>query len=47
VTVTPALGSPGELPLGLVVVPRGGDPLARFAWTFRPVVLLAGKSFLG
>ena len=30
-----APGPPGEIPLALVVVPRGGDPLARFAWTFR------------
>ena len=33
-----APGPPGEIPLALVVVPRGGDPLARFAWTFRPVL---------
>jgi hypothetical protein len=31
-------GPPGEIPLALVVLPRGGDPLARFAWTFRPVL---------
>jgi hypothetical protein len=29
---------PREVPLALVVVPAGGDPLARFAWTFRPVI---------
>lgn len=29
-------GPPGEIPLALVVVPAGGDPLARFAWRFRP-----------
>jgi hypothetical protein len=32
-------GPPGEIPLALVVVPAGGDPLARFAWTFRPVLV--------
>jgi hypothetical protein len=31
-------GPPGEIPLALVVLPRGGEPLARFAWTFRPVL---------
>jgi hypothetical protein len=30
---------PGEIPLTLVVVPAGADPLARFAWTFRPLVV--------
>jgi hypothetical protein len=29
---------PGEIPLALVVVPRGGDSLDRFAWEFRPVL---------
>lgn len=29
---------PGEIPLALVVVPRGGDPMDRFAWEFRPVL---------
>jgi hypothetical protein len=29
---------PGDIPLALVVVPAGGDPLARFDWRFRPVV---------
>jgi len=33
-----APGPPGEIPLALVVAPRGGDPLARFAWTFRPLL---------
>jgi hypothetical protein len=31
------LPGPGrDIPLALVVVPAGGDPLARFAWTYRP-----------
>jgi hypothetical protein len=31
------LPGPGrEIPLALVVVAAGGDPLARFAWTYRP-----------
>lgn len=30
---------PGEIPLALVVVPAGGDPMARFDWTFRPVLV--------
>jgi len=30
---------PGEIPLALVVVPRGGDPMDRFAWEFRPVLV--------
>ena len=30
--------SPGEIPLALVVVPAGGDPMDRFAWVFRPVL---------
>jgi hypothetical protein len=29
---------PGEIPLALVVVPTGGDPMDRFAWAFRPVL---------
>ena len=29
---------PRDIPLALVVVPAGGDPLARFAWTFRPLI---------
>jgi hypothetical protein len=33
-----APGPPGEIPLALVVVLRGGDPLDRFAWTFRPIL---------
>ena len=28
-----------EIPLALVVVPAGGDPLARFAWTYRPTLV--------
>jgi len=28
----------GEIPLALVVVEPGGDPLARFTWTFRPEI---------
>ena len=28
----------GEIPLTLVAVEPGGDPLARFAWTFRPEI---------
>ena len=28
----------GDIPLALVVVEAGGDPLARFAWTFRPEI---------
>jgi hypothetical protein len=35
-------GPPGEIPLALVVLPPGGDPLARFAWTFRPVLAWIG-----
>lgn len=31
-------GPPGDIPLALVVVPAGGDPLARFAWRYRPVL---------
>jgi hypothetical protein len=31
------LPGPGrDIPLALVVVPAGGDPLTRFAWTYRP-----------
>lgn len=30
---------PGEIPLALVVVPAGGDPMDRFAWVFRPVLV--------
>jgi hypothetical protein len=29
---------PGDVPLALVVVPPGVDPLTRAAWTFRPLV---------
>jgi hypothetical protein len=29
---------PGEIPLALVVVPAGGDPMDRFAWAFQPVL---------
>ena len=29
---------PGEIPLALVVVPAGGDPMDRFAWVVRPVL---------
>jgi hypothetical protein len=32
-------GPPGDIPLALVVVPAGADPLERFGWTFRPVVV--------
>jgi len=32
-------GPPGDIPLALVVVPAGADPLARFAWAFRPVLV--------
>jgi hypothetical protein len=32
-------GPPGEIPLALVAVPAGADPLARFGWRFRPVVV--------
>ena len=32
-------GPPGDIPLALVVVPVGADPLERFAWMFRPVVV--------
>jgi hypothetical protein len=32
-------GPPGDIPLALVVVAAGADPLARFAWPFRPVVV--------
>jgi len=28
----------GDIPLALVVVEPGGDPLARFTWTFRPQI---------
>jgi hypothetical protein len=28
----------GDIPLALVVVEPGGDPLARFQWTFRPEI---------
>jgi len=28
-----------DIPLALVVVPAGGDPLARFAWTYRPTLV--------
>jgi hypothetical protein len=28
----------GDIPLALVVVEPGGDPLARFTWTFRPEI---------
>jgi hypothetical protein len=30
--------APGDVPLELVVVPPGVDPLTRAAWTFRPLV---------
>jgi hypothetical protein len=30
---------PGDIPLALVVVPAGADPLDRFAWRFRPLVV--------
>jgi hypothetical protein len=33
-----APGPPGDIPLALVVVPAGADPLTRFSWTFRPVL---------
>jgi hypothetical protein len=32
-------GPPGDIPLALVVVPAGADPLARWAWAFRPVLV--------
>jgi hypothetical protein len=32
-------GPPGDIPLALVVVPAGADPLDRFAWTFQPLVV--------
>lgn len=32
-------GPPGPIPLALVVVPAGSDPMARFAWRFRPLVI--------
>jgi hypothetical protein len=38
VTARWAPGPPGVIPLALVVVPAGADPLARFSWTFRPVL---------
>jgi hypothetical protein len=31
--------SGGDIPLTLVVVEPGGDPLARFSWTFRPEIV--------
>lgn len=30
---------PGDIPLALVVVPVGADPLERFAWMFRPEIV--------
>lgn len=33
-------GRSPQVPLALVVVPAGGDPLARFAWTYRPELVL-------
>src|SRR4030095_7742551 len=29
---------PGDVPLALVVMPPGADPLTRAAWTFRPLM---------
>jgi hypothetical protein len=37
------LPGPGaDIPLALVVVPAGADPLARFAWSYRPEVVRIG-----
>jgi hypothetical protein len=32
-------GPGAEIPLALLVVPAGADPLARFGWTYRPEVV--------